>query len=121
MVRGSRRLGPTAPRGVIVSCGGGLRELGREDVGRQDLGRCAKELLVGHQGFDDGAVGMGVASGLVGKCVEDPEGVGVGSDREPDDRSFLIVGEFDSAGEQIAERVVLSVGRNDLGDEGVRE
>lgn len=33
---------------------------------------------------DDGAVGVGVASGLVGECIEDPEGVGVGPDREPD-------------------------------------
>lgn len=121
VVRVSRRLGPAARRDPIVSCGGGLRELGREDVGRQDLGRCTEELLVCHQGFDDGAVGVDVASGLVGKRVEDPEGVGVGTDREPDDRSFFFVGEFDSAGEQIAERVVLSIGRDDLGDEGVRE
>ena len=41
--------------------------------------------------------------------------------RLQDDGAFLFVGEFDSAGEQIAERVVLSIGRDDLGDEGVRE
>ena len=89
-----------ARRGAIVSCVGGLRELGREDVGRQDLGCCAEEVLVGHQGCDDGTVGVGVASGLVGECIEDPEGVGVGPDREPDNRSCFFVGECDSAGEQ---------------------
>ncbi len=87
----------TARRGAIVSCVGGLRELGREDVGRQDLGCCAEEVLVGHQGCDDGAVGVGVASGLVGECIEDPEGVGVGPDREPDNRSYFFVGERDTA------------------------
>lgn len=106
---------------AIVSCVGGLRELGREDVGRQDLGCCAEEVLVGHQGCDDGAVGVGVASGLVGECIEDPEGVGVGPDREPDNRSYFFVGECDSAGEQIGDRVVLSIGRDDLGDEGIRK
>ena len=110
----------TARRGAIVSCVGGLRELGREDVGRQDLGCCAEEVLVGHQGCDDGAVGVGVASGLIGECIEDPEGVGVGPDREPDNRSYFFVGERDSAGEQIGERVVLSIGRDDLGDEVLR-
>ena len=34
---------------------------------------------------------------------------------------FLFVGECDSAGEQIGERVVLSIGRDDLGDEGIRK
>jgi len=121
VVRVSRRSGPTARRGAIVSCVGGLRELGREDVGRQDLGCCAEEVLVGHQGCDDGAVGVGVASGLVGECIEDPKGVGVGSSREPDNRSHFFVGECDSAGEQIGERVVLSIGRDDLGDEGLRK
>lgn len=45
----------------------------------------------------------------------------MGPDREPDDGALFFVGEFDSAGEQIAEGVVLSVGCDDLGDEGVRE
>jgi hypothetical protein len=45
----------------------------------------------------------------------------VGPDREPDNRSYFFVGERDSAGEQIGERVVLSIGRDDLGDEGIRK
>ena len=71
-------------------------------------------------GLDDIDTGT-VTSGLVGECIEDPESVGVGPDREPDNRSYFFVGERDSAGEQIGERVVLSIGRDDLGDEGIRK
>ena len=38
-----------------------------------------------------------------------------------DNRSYFFVGECDSVGEQISDRVVLSIGRDDLGDEGIRQ
>jgi hypothetical protein len=96
-------------------CGGGLR-LGREDVGRQDL-----KLRRGAAGWPSGSTMAPLAwasQRTVGKCVEDPEGTGVGSTAN---QTIVLLHLWRVRPRCDRRRsVVLSVGRNDLGDEGVR-
>ena len=77
---------------------GATRDLGGQHVDLFDLRRLGQQIGgLGHQRGGDGAVEVGLAAGVAGEGVEDPERRRAEPQREPDGRLGFLLGEREPA------------------------